>query len=66
MPTNGTQLSWDTTGQAWDEPALTWDGTSANSNGVATLDTIPGNPPTFADYEALRAKVNELIGALRR
>ena len=41
-------------------------GTSANSNGVATLDTIPSDPPTFADYEALRAKVNELIGALRR
>ncbi len=41
-------------------------GTSMNSNGVATLDTVPSDPPTFADYEALRAKVNELIGALRR
>ncbi len=41
-------------------------GTSMNSNGVGTLDTIPSDPPTFADYEALRAKMNELIGALRR
>ncbi len=41
-------------------------GTSMNSNGVSTLDTVPNDPPTFADYEALRAKVNELIGALRR
>ena len=41
-------------------------GTSMNSNGVSTLDTVPNDPPTFADYEALRAKMNELIGALRR
>ena len=40
--------------------------TSMNSNGVSTLDTVPSDPPTYADYEALRAKVNELIGALRR
>jgi hypothetical protein len=31
-----------------------------------TLETGPGDPPTFADYEALRAKLNELINALRR
>jgi len=37
------------------------DGTSANTNAVDTLDSAPSDPPTFADYEALRAKVNELI-----
>ena len=36
--------------------------TSANTNGVATLDT-PMNDP---DMETLRQKMNELIGALRR
>ena len=41
-------------------------GTSNNSNAVATLDVGPSDPPTFADYEALRGKVNELILALRR
>lgn len=35
--------------------------TSANTNAVATLDTAPSDPPTLADYEALRAKLNELI-----
>jgi len=41
-------------------------GTSNISNGVATLDVGPSDPPTFADYEVMRAKVNELILALRR
>ncbi|MBP6784953.1 MAG: hypothetical protein KA152_14255 [Verrucomicrobiales bacterium] len=41
-------------------------GTTANSNGVTTLDTAPSDPPTFADYEVMRAKVNERIVALRR
>ncbi len=41
-------------------------GTSNNSNQVATLDTAPNNPPTVDDYEMLRGKLNELIGALRR
>jgi hypothetical protein len=37
-------------------------GTSANTNGVSTLDTAFANdPPTLADLELLRAKVNELI-----
>lgn len=36
-------------------------GTSGNTNGITTLDTAPGDPPSLADYEALRAKVNELI-----
>ena len=35
--------------------------TSANTNAITTLDTAPSDPPTLADYEALRAKVNELI-----
>jgi len=41
-------------------------GTSNISNAVATLDVGPSDPPTFADYEALRGKVNELIRVLRR
>jgi len=42
-------------------------GTSANSNGVTTLDTpFTNDPPTLADMEVLRAKLNELIAALRR
>lgn len=41
-------------------------GTSSNTNAVVTLDTAPSDPPNFADYEALRAKMNELINALRR
>ena len=36
--------------------------TSANTNGVATLDTPMSDP----DMETLRQKMNELIGALRR
>jgi hypothetical protein len=42
-------------------------GTSANSNAVATLDDpFANDPPTLADMETLRSKVNELINALRR
>ena len=37
-------------------------GTSANSNGVQTLDTTFGDP----DAESLRQRLNELINALRR
>ena len=37
-------------------------GTSANTNAVATLDTpFANDPPTLADMEVLRAKVNETI-----
>jgi len=40
---------------------------SANSNGVSTLDTpFTNDPPTLSDIESLRAKINELITALRR
>jgi hypothetical protein len=42
-------------------------GTSANSNAVPTLDTpFANDPPTLADVEMLRAKVNEMILAARR
>ena len=42
-------------------------GTSAVSNAVATLDTpFVNDPPTLADMELMRAKMNELILALRR
>ncbi len=40
--------------------------TSASSNNVDTLGTTPSEPPSSADYQALQAKVNELITALRR
>ena len=37
------------------------------SNAVATLDTpFTNDPPTLADIEVMRAKVNELILAARR
>jgi hypothetical protein len=43
------------------------DGTSANSNAVDTLDVPFSNPlPTPMDLEVIRAKLNELILALRR
>ena len=35
--------------------------TSANTNNVGTLDNAPSDLPRLADYEALRAKLNELI-----
>ena len=42
-------------------------GTSSNTNAVATLDTpFTNDPPTLADMELLRAKLNELILAQRR
>lgn len=42
-------------------------GTSNNSNSVATLDApFTNDPPTLADIEQLREKINELITALRR
>ena len=37
------------------------EGTSTNTNAVATLDTAPSDPPSVADYEALRSKLNEVI-----
>lgn len=42
-------------------------GTSSNSNAVTTMDTaFVNDPPTLADLETMRAKMNELILALRR
>ncbi len=42
-------------------------GTSSNSNAVSTLNTpFTNDPPTLADLEVMRAKMNELITALRR
>ena len=42
-------------------------GTSANTNAVATLDMpFTNDPPTLADIEVLRAKINEMISAMRR
>lgn len=42
-------------------------GTSANTNAVATLDTpFANDPPTLADIEVLRAKIDELLLAQRR
>jgi len=42
-------------------------GTSNNSNAVSMLDTpFANDPPTLADLELMRAKLNELINALRR
>jgi hypothetical protein len=40
---------------------------SANSNGVSTLDTpFTNDPPTLADMEVMRAAYNALVSALRR
>ena len=40
---------------------------SANTNAVALLEVpFVNDPPTLADIEVLRAKVNELIHTLRR
>jgi hypothetical protein len=41
-------------------------GTSNNTNNLSTLDASPSDPPSLTDYQALQAKVNELILALRR
>jgi hypothetical protein len=47
--------------------AMSISGTSSNSNAVPTLDTpFVNDPPTLADMEIVRAKMNELITALRR
>lgn len=43
------------------------DGTSSNTNAVSTLDTpFANDPPTLADLEVMRAKMNEFILAARR
>ena len=40
--------------------------TSANSDGVSTLDLFPSDPPTQAEVQDVVNKINELIEALRR
>ncbi len=41
--------------------------TSANTNAVSTLgEAFTNDPPTLADFELLRGKLNELILALRQ
>lgn len=50
---------------AGDEAVLA--ASSNNSNAVATLDTpFANDPPTLADLEVLREKVNEMLLAMRR
>ena len=41
-------------------------GTAANSNAVATLDSVFSDPPSFAECEAMRAKLNKVILGMRR
>ncbi|MCX6854792.1 MAG: hypothetical protein NTV80_07790 [Verrucomicrobia bacterium] len=36
-------------------------GTSNNTNSIGTLDTSFSDPPTLADLEAMRQKMNEMI-----
>lgn len=43
------------------------DNASANTNAVSTLDdAFTNDPPSLADFELLRGKLNELIVALRQ
>jgi hypothetical protein len=41
-------------------------GTSANSNGVATLGMVVSDPPTQGEVQAIADNLDELINALRR
>lgn len=42
-------------------------GTSANTNAAATLDRpFTNDPPTLADIGVMRAKINEMLLAMRR
>jgi hypothetical protein len=42
------------------------DNSSANTNGVATLNLTASDPPTPADVQSIADKLDELILALRR
>ena len=47
--------------------AMTLAGTSINTNAVARLETpFANDPPTLADIETLRTKINEMLRAMRR
>ena len=41
-------------------------GSSANSNGVATLGMSVSDPPTQSEVQTIADKIDELINALRR
>jgi hypothetical protein len=41
-------------------------GTSANSNGVATMGLTVSDPPTQGEVQTIADKLDELINALRR
>ena len=46
--------------------AMTLAGTSINTNAVARLETpFANDPPTLADIEMLRTKINEMLLAMR-
>ena len=60
------QLSNDLSNTANQAMLNTLPQTSANSNNVALLSGTIGNPPTQAEVQENRDKINELIQALRR
>ena len=60
------QLSNDLSNTANQAMLNTLPQTSANSNNVATLSGSISNPPTQAEVQENRDKINELINALRR
>ena len=60
------QLSNDLSNTANQAMLNTLPQTSSNSNNVALLSGTIGNPPTQAEVQENRDKINELIQALRR
>jgi hypothetical protein len=51
----------------WRKLTTAINGTSTHSNAVTMMDTaFVNDPPTLADLELMRAKMNELITAMRR
>ncbi len=60
------QLSNDLSNTANQAMLNTLPQTSANSNGVALLSQPVSDPPTHAEVQENRDKLNELINALRR
>ena len=64
---NLSQLSDAITNALGDAAAAAAANSSAKSNGVATLDApFANDPPTLADLEVMRAKMNEMLLAMRR
>ena len=60
------QLSNDLSNTANQAMLNTLPQTSANSNAVALLSGTISNPPTQAEVQENRDKINELINSLRR